>query len=336
MNHEVIHASDAKGALAHNSLRQRALERLEREGADYEATGCVDRAQEYLTLCDGHSDPMRGMHTFFQFPQNPENALDVPWECYVDGQTLFQGALNATVTVAHKSLQPVGKWRTICQDFCRDYAFYERAIQLQQERQLSRRIVLARNEAILLVVDELSRPRIMRENHQRDLKLTMTLEYPRELRAEQSSEFQEALLLAGPEPTDALARVFPLMAQERRADNQRDALTIMPRRRIIQINRERRGVTALSVLMIDFNARRLKRPYTWRPLAVGQDMRLVNEEEAVARIAQLGVEQYVLYASTSTRVATRSVLGLHTVSDFLFGKFTASRALTPIVDVSID
>ena len=65
-------------------------------------------------------------------------------------------------------------------------------------------------------------------------------------------------------------------------------------------------------------------------------MEPVDEDAAVGRKIKLGQEQYVLYASTSPYPAIRSIMSRHLLSDFMFGKFTVSRGVTPIVDVGIE
>lgn len=135
---------------------------------------------------------------------------------------------------------------------------------------------------------------------------------------------------------ETLARVFPFNLSEWRADVSQGDFKTRQNPSAFVLTATREGGSITSSLLIDLNARRAERRCTWRPLTVGESMEVCDEDSAVGRKIKLGQEQYVLYASTSPAPAIRSILSRNLLSDFMFGKFTASRGVEPIVDVDIE
>ena len=60
--------------------------------------------------------------------------------------------------------------------------------------------------------------------------------------------------------------------------------------------------------------------YTWRPLTVADNLRIVGADEAVAYRLQINSDQYVFYRSLA-EATRRTALGMHTMADFFIGKF---------------
>jgi hypothetical protein len=73
-------------------------------------------------------------------------------------------------------------------------------------------------------------------------------------------------------------------------------------------------------MLISLDKSHAKRPFTWRRLTVGEDLRIVGHDEAVAFRLQIGTEQWVLYRSLAG-AKRRTALGMHTLSDFYAGRF---------------
>lgn len=76
-----------------------------------------------------------------------------------------------------------------------------------------------------------------------------------------------------------------------------------------------------------------KLPFTWRHLTVGDELRIVEPDEAVAYRVQIGPDQWVLYRSLDTPTR-RTALGMHTLADFYAGRFDAEEGeVDTIVEV---
>lgn len=80
------------------------------------------------------------------------------------------------------------------------------------------------------------------------------------------------------------------------------------------------GGSVYAPLWLDFQQRRFDRPRTYRSLTVGDTLRIVDPDEAVAHRIQLGSEQWVVYRSLrGTR--NRTFLGRHLIADFYCARF---------------
>lgn len=75
-------------------------------------------------------------------------------------------------------------------------------------------------------------------------------------------------------------------------------------------------------LWFDFQPRRFERPRTYRRLTVGDTLRIVDPDEAVAHRIQMGSEQWVVYRSLRGE-RNRTYLGKHLIADFQCGRFYA-------------
>ena len=80
------------------------------------------------------------------------------------------------------------------------------------------------------------------------------------------------------------------------------------------------GGNVFAPLWFDFQQRRFDRPRTYRQLTVGDELRIVDQDEAVSHRIQMGSEHWVTYRSLRGE-RTRTFLGKHLVSDFYCARF---------------
>ena len=137
----------------------------------------------------------------------------------------------------------------------------------------------------------------------------------------------------------AIAKFYPIGLPEWRANVSQGDFRIEGQEdeaQTLELSTLGAGATVFAPLIVDFNRRRTGRECAWTPLTVGESLRQAKKEDAFGGKLQLGNEQYVLYASTSERLAVRSILGRHLYSDFMFGKFLTSLGVDPIIDVKLE
>lgn len=82
------------------------------------------------------------------------------------------------------------------------------------------------------------------------------------------------------------------------------------------------GERLYTATLISLCGAHAKKPVTWRNLTVGEDLRIVGADEALAFRIQIGKKQWVIYRSLA-RPVRRTALGMHTLSEFLAGRFDA-------------
>lgn len=80
------------------------------------------------------------------------------------------------------------------------------------------------------------------------------------------------------------------------------------------------GGNVFAPLWFDFQQRRFDRPRTYRQLTVGDELRIVDQDEAVSHRIQMGSEHWVTYRSLRGE-RTRTFLGKHLVADFYCARF---------------
>lgn len=357
---------------ASQSFHDRALAALSDEAPAGPVRSCFARGEQYC-LFASQSGAFKGVELLLEFPE-PEDggvlhSLDMPFELCVDGRAIFSGVWTTDVKVDGERLQPTDRWETLCVDPAERYAFCERSIPLVGGRRLSRRILLSYNESLLVIADDLV-PDDAERGDAKPRELRVALPFAADVVARQDAEARETTLLCQPheaepvresqgaaarkapiseeeellyeldEPEEAprkretvVARVFPLGLPEWQADASRGELRITSANEL-ELTTLASDSALFAPLVFDFNARRAARPCAWRELTVGEKRKAAAANDAFGRRLQLGAEQYVLYASTSQEPAIRSVLSRNLISDFMFGKFLASRGVVPIVDVN--
>lgn len=93
------------------------------------------------------------------------------------------------------------------------------------------------------------------------------------------------------------------------------------------------GQRLYAATLISLRGSHAKKPVTWRHLTVGQDLRIVAADEAVAFRVQIGNKQWVFYRSLE-KPLRRTALGMHTLSEFFAGRFDADDGnLEPLLEV---
>ena len=92
------------------------------------------------------------------------------------------------------------------------------------------------------------------------------------------------------------------------------------------------GGRLYAPLCLDLDPTRLKYPYTWRRLIVGQELEQAKMDEAVAYRVQLRLDQWLIYRSLAP-VASRTVLGQNYFFEFVCGRFERTGEVEPLIEV---
>ena len=351
-------------------MRIRALIALAADAPEGELRSVATATGDFLLLTDTPGGDGKGAECYLEFPSKSgragKGALALNVDFSKDGDPLLEGKWTTEITVGGRPILTSGEWTTACEEFDDSYAYVERTVAFEDGRRFSRRFLFAYNEALLLIFDEIDGSDSDRENiptwrYKSALPIASSLSLlqnaesreitvgttdvktevdaqkavPKKNISEEERLLAEIAAYKGKsKPEQVIARIFPLTLPEWRADKTCGDLVIKPNS--LEFTAVRQGKSLTAGLLVDLNARRAARPCTWRPLTVGEKMEPVDEDAAVGRKIKLGQEQYVLYASTSPYPAIRSIMSRHLLSDFMFGKFTVSRGVTPIVDVGIE
>jgi hypothetical protein len=116
----------------------------------------------------------------------------------------------------------------------------------------------------------------------------------------------------------SIALVVPLSMGEWKTDRLDDSLIVTESG--FEVRQARLGRAMNVALVIDLSRRRSSQKVTWRQLTVGEGLKPVPRDVAVAYRFQIGLKQWVAYQSLGV-VGNRTFLGQNVYCDFFFGRF---------------
>lgn len=135
-------------------------------------------------------------------------------------------------------------------------------------------------------------------------------------------------------PSIPIARVLPLSLPEWKEAMPKDLVSgsLDCEENALILRQQTTGCSLFAPLLFDLNPDRVKKPYTWRHLTVGQDLQVVTDDHAVGYRVQLAKEQYLLYRSM-TAPANRTLLGHNLIDEFCFARFDPKSGVEGLVEV---
>lgn len=147
-----------------------------------------------------------------------------------------------------------------------------------------------------------------------------------ELAVDEAAESRELRLLGA----KSTAQVLPLSMGEWKADRSDDAF--IAHEQGLEARQTRRGQGCLFAVAIDLDHKRAQRPATWRHLTVGENLKPVARDQALAFRFQFGRQQWLIYRSL-TPLASRTYLGQNVYSEFAFDRFEEDGTAESLVCV---
>jgi hypothetical protein len=295
------------------------------------------------------------------FSPNDESGESDRWtdqsvtvELNLGNQTWWSGIWEVVVKIDGRTLQPTDTWSTTCETVEEGGCYFEIELPLTENMRLQRHLLLCHKEKLLLLADSVL-PQYEDnveegvEHHGHD-DARYAMEYESQLPlvagigVKSSNEMTELLLTCPTARTGATSnaganvgksmRVFPLalpewiVACESGADKPSDfvsgalecAGTSDGQRLILRQNAFGRAMFA--PMLFDLDAKRVKQPYTWRQLTVGENRESVARDLAVAFRLQID-KMHVLLYRTMASALNRTFFGHNLVGDFFAGRFDA-------------
>ena len=258
-------------------------------------------------------------------PRSPRLAIghsqrQLHLELEVDGVVLLAGRCDPELRFNGHELTPSSNWRQVRWMSDEDVDCLELEMSFAGLT-LQRQLLLAREDRFLLVADMVQAPEPGR------IELASRFPLAAGTAFEPAAETWEASLTGA----KATLRALPLALPEWRSDPltpgslalEGDALCL--RHTAV-------GVSACyAPLFFDLDARRHAKPLTWRRLTVGEVRQTQPLDVAAAYRAQIGKRQWAVYRSLNG-IANRTVLGHHTFSQCVVGRFTNEGLVEPLFE----
>ena len=276
-------------------------------------------------------------------------------ELNLGGQTIWSGAWDVSVRIDGRTLLPTDTWSTTCEVTEENGAYLEIELPLTDNMRLQRHVLLCHKEKLLMLADSIL-PQFdddieegIEHDGLDDPRFAIEYESQIPLAAgfgvKSNAEATELTLTDNSGKTP-IGRVFPLALPEWKTgleSNSQNAADFVSGeltfagmgagtagRNLLVLRQNTFGRGMFAPVMFDLDAKRIKQPYTWRQLTVGENLEPVSRDRAVAFRLQIDKMQLLLYR-TMTSAVNRTFFGHNLVSDFFAGRFDTKSGKVSIV-----
>jgi len=255
-------------------------------------------------------------------------------EVAMRNEPILFGLWTFDLRFGKKKLSPTGKWSKICEHTERNCDYLEIELPFSNDYRLQRSLLVNHKDKILLLTDTVL-PDEERESNE-SLSCRIGFFVSPKLRAKTSADAAEIEFCPVGRGVAPVCRVLPLALPEWKTTNPGGLIsgTLTETDGALVLSQESTGTSLFMPLFFDLNTERLDKRYTWRQLAVGENLRRVREDEAAGYRIQLGQEQFLLYRSL-TEKANRTVLGHNLTDDFCFARFNPDTGVDPLVAIEV-
>lgn len=231
------------------------------------------------------------------------------------GQPLLAGEWKAGVELNQQAQLQLDEWSEVCWFSDEDVDYLELEAKFGQHARVQRQALFFREDRLLLLADALLC------DQPGEWSFSSRLPLAAEVSFEPAKKTNEGFLVS---PAGRSLAV-PMHLPEWRREAAMGGLTLDGDVLVAHSQTHSpapapRLYTATLVSLCNSHA---KKPFTWRRLTVGEDLRIVGAEEAVAFRMQIGNSQWLIYRSLASP-KRRTALGMHTLSEFFVGRFDGS------------
>ena len=228
------------------------------------------------------------------------------------GKPVLVGEWTVQVKLEGQAQLQLDEWIESCWFSDEDVDYLELEAKFGQHARVQRQLILFRAERLLFAADALLC------DQAGNWSLTSHLPLAADAVFEANKKTTEGVIVTN---SGARCLTLPLYLPEWRRQFAEGALSVTGEDLVVQHSCTGKQRLYAPVLISLCN-RHAKKPFTWRRLTVGEDLRIVGCDEAVAYRVQSGTDQLVFYR-TLAPPTRRTALGMHTLSDFYAGRFCA-------------
>ncbi|MCL2304111.1 MAG: hypothetical protein FWC43_02065 [Planctomycetaceae bacterium] len=264
-------------------------------------------------------------------------------ELNFQSQTIFSGSENVSVVRGGKKLTTDGDWTSLCEIHEPTHDYLELECFLGEGFRIQRHFLLAHDEEILILADSVL-PRkefytqagkkksdnALDESARLEYELRIPLSPWMRVQPGEPQGTERVLFSTSVSKERPLLRVLPLALPEWQSNISTGELVVEENSLVLR--QFGTGVALFAPLFFDLSPSRIRYPYTWRQLSVGEKRERTTDDQAVGFRIQLHKNQYLFYRSL-TEQRNRTVLGHNLVSDLFFGHFNKEHGVETILEV---
>ena len=255
-------------------------------------------------------------------------------EVAIQNEPVLFGLWTFDVRLGGKSLRPADQWTQTCEHKEKGCTYLEIDRPFTNDYRLQRSLLVNHKDNLLLLCDALLADEAQRTRGM--LSFQTGLYVSPKLRAKTSDKATEIEFRPSARTPAPPFRVLPLALPEWKAATPTSLVsgTLTETDGTLVLRQESSGRSLFAPLLFDLDADRLNKRYTWRQLSVGENLRRVQDDQAVGYRIQLGQEQFLLYRSLTPK-AGRTLLGHNLFDDFCFARFDPETGVEPLIAVEV-
>ena len=233
---------------------------------------------------------------------------------------LLGGQTMPEIRLGGQLLEPVSDFEAVCDEQNDDLDFLELEIELSRGVQLQRQFILSRNDDFLIVADAI----LATEAGELDYRCKWPLAPG--VSGMQETETRELYLTAG----KIQSLVLPLALPEWKVARHNGQLDFDDDG--LELRQNSSGRALYAPLVFDLSPKRSKRPRTWRPLTVAEQLKIVPSDVASAFRIQLDKQQWILYRSLAEQ-GNRTFMGENFNGELFLGSFDTNGQVKPLLQI---
>jgi hypothetical protein len=246
---------------------------------------------------------------------------DVMTELNTAQGVLWSGAWEIEVHGDGKPLAPSGEWEEVCWISDDDVDYLELEADWTGGVRVQRQMLLARNDGFLFLADAILGRESANFEYRGRLPLAEGVVF------EGAKETFEGVLVKGKKPA---ALVLPIALPEWRVAPRIG--TLAQNRGALELAQSGRGRCLYAPLYLDLQARRMKRPATWRQLTVGENLAIEPTDVAVGYRVMIDRRQWLIYRALASK-GNRTLLGHNLATEMLVARFGKDGEVEPLLEI---
>ncbi len=233
---------------------------------------------------------------------------------------LLGGQTMPEIRLGGQLLEPVSDFEAVCDEQNDDLDFLELEIELSRGVQLQRQFILSRNDDFLIVADAVLATEVGGLDYRCKWPLAPGVS------GMQETETRELYLTAG----KIQSLVLPLALPEWKVARHNGQLDFDDDG--LELRQNSSGRALYAPLVFDLSPKRSKRPRTWRPLTVAEQLKIVPSDVASAFRIQLDKQQWILYRSLGEK-GNRTFMGENFNGELFLGSFDTNGQVKPLLQI---
>lgn len=246
------------------------------------------------------------------------NSANVQTELGLGDLRLWTGELHHEVSIDGTSLTSDTEWEQVCWEADEDGQYLELEMHLSEGWKIQRQLYMPLEDKFVFFADALL------GTNRASIEYRCTFPWSTTISCRAEEETTEVELSA----RKPFGWAIPLALNEWRHAARRDGQFDGRELRI-----QAMGTALYAPIFFDLDPERKRKPRTWRPLTVAQELHILSKDEAVAYRVQIGKEQWAIYRSL-VPANNRTFLGHNLVSEFLLGRFSAEDGtIEPLIEI---